>query len=248
VQRFDDLKQIKTIFEKKKCLKCGSYLKVNKKQIYCEQCNVKVNLVYLEIPTRADLKLSYQGAGLYALSQRIDPTEWKKVAKFFRYYHGDSGEDEDSLIEMYNVRGWATKCVKEVEEILKIPYEHSIEAREQKAKIAKEQYENGKRDAMKVISAEIQKIRTKYHPLFADWSWDDFSQEVGGIIECFDNFDVYEYCVNKNKIGYTLKRKNLAEKYKIAAGRWADPLAIMDSNTNSNAEILGRKLMNSLSR
>ena len=139
-EEFDTLDQVKARFQKP-CLKCNSMLTVTDEVIQCEKCKLKVQINTYNKRTREDLRLSAQGCGLYALTDRISKEEWCKVSKYFSYYHGDSGEDEDEdiMIEMYDIRGWCTRSVTEVEKILNITGERTVEAQEEKSKIVKEE-------------------------------------------------------------------------------------------------------------
>ena len=96
---------------------------------------IKEEMKKMETETET-LKLLPCGNNLYRLSQKIASSEWSRVSKYFEYYHGDSGRSEDCMVEMLNIRGWATRSwnVKKVEEILDIPLEQTIEYRDKEKK------------------------------------------------------------------------------------------------------------------
>ncbi len=178
----------------------------------------------------------YQGGDWYGLSGRVDRDVWEKIKKYF-FWGTQYDEERD---RSYSI-GWVTKEPEKVEEILNIPEELRYKNRKKKAELEKKKKEEEKERDLKIIEEEIKEIQKEFKRLFIDWSWDDYSQSVGKLVKSYNNFDVYEYLVNDNLVGYTLKRKNLAEKYKIPDIKWAK---VEDVAFNSNAEKLIKKIFN----
>jgi len=182
------------------------------------------------------------GIRLYTLSTRIPPEEWKKVAHLFSFWRATEYEEDDEEW-CNNYVGFATTNPSGVEKILNIPEKRTIAYMKQNAKEEKVRAEKVKEKAIEKICKELNVIQKKYTPLYADWSSADYSQEVGKKVDETENFKIHEYLVNDKKRGYTLKNKNLAEKYKIPEAAWTKPLKIPKE---SNAERLTEKLIEAI--
>jgi hypothetical protein len=78
------------------------------------------------------------GIKYYMLSSRVDSDVWKKIAKYFTYYH--KGEIEDTA-SGYPLTGWATRQPEEVEKILVneglIQTKNTLKAQEEQKQEAK---------------------------------------------------------------------------------------------------------------
>ena len=222
--------------------------KLQNKTLVCPACGRTLSIIELpseiEARNRAEIMLVERGVTedfgvVYSLSAHVDRPTWNKISKYFILLdeNSEAGGDAD-----FDMLGWVVtrSRAEAVEEILNIEPARKLAVREARYQESIKKENSERQHDMQIIAIEIQEIQQQYQPIFADWSWDDYSQQVGTKVKEFSNFDVYEYLVNDSRVGYTLKRKNLAEKWQIPAIVWTNPLHLpSQSDAMKSFETIG---------
>lgn len=153
----------------------------------------------------------------YRLSTRIERSDWSKIARYMMYVRrGDEmGMDADD----YDL-GWVTFSPAKVEEALGITGEWTLAAQEEATKKRQEEAEQKRQE----IVADGKTLCKKHadRAFFADWSWDDYGQAVGPVVDESDRWEVREYLIDGEVVGLTLKAKtgNAVSPAEVITGQW----------------------------
>jgi len=112
------------------CPKCGKRLEIIKTPEDFRKEEAEKQRKELENLRVVEVNYSWEsGIKLFALSTRIGPKEWAKVAHLFSFWRATEDEEDDE--EWYDdYVGYATRNPKEVERILCIPEKRSLEFQE----------------------------------------------------------------------------------------------------------------------
>lgn len=153
----------------------------------------------------------------YRLSTRIERSEWSKIARYMIYATEDSEMGLDA--DCYTM-GWVTFNPQKVEEALGITGDRTIAAQREVAKKLQEEAEQKRQE----IIAEGKSLCKKHadRAFFADWSWDDYGQAVGPVVDESERWEVREYHIDGEVVGLTLKAKagNAVSPAEAITGQW----------------------------
>lgn len=149
------------------------------------------------------------GIHYYALNQRIDYNEWKKVKDCFQYYHMYDWEDCEPTGQMV---GWMTRNPEKVEEILGI--EETIEKqkkekelKDKERKLKKEMelqqkqairkaFNNGEYMEKEILWNLLKDSKGVYED--PTWGWDSNSLYGGGRLWIITDTEIYQVTNNGN--------------------------------------------------